>query len=260
MRQRLRHGVSMDDLGITYGIHPVEELLRSNLGSVDHVYFDKDRKNAHLFELMKVCRKERLAYNLVPELKLRQITGSANHQGIAALRSALPYASTEALLGMLAEKNDPLVILPASVEDPGNLGAIVRSAVALGADALLLERKNSAPLGGAAAKSSAGMIEHIPIGRPKNLEAFIGELAQKGFRIIGAEMTGGDPPWSVRFAGPTVLILGGEHRGIPPYLRKQCTGFVSIPMDARAQSLNVSATAAILLYEAARQRADVSGP
>ena len=250
----------MNDDTIIYGIHPVEELLRTRLSTVDHIYFDKEKKNALLFEIMKLCRKERLSYNLVPELKLRQLTGTPNHQGIAALCSVLPYASTESLTEMLARIPNPLLVLPASVEDPGNLGAIIRSAVALGADALLLERKHTAPLGGAAAKSSAGMVEHITIARPKNLEAFIAELAGKGFKIVGAEMKNGKPPSTVTLTGPVVLILGGEHRGIPPYLLKQCTELISIPMNADAQSLNVSASAAILLYEAARQRAGSAEP
>jgi 23S rRNA (guanosine2251-2'-O)-methyltransferase len=209
---------------------------------------------------MKICRKERLAYNLVPELKIRQMTGTANHQGIAALCSVLPYLSAEELLDRLSQTADPLIVLPASVEDPGNLGAIIRSAVALGAHALLLERKHTAPLGGAASKSSAGMVEHIAIARPKNLEAFIALLAEKGFRIVGADMKNGRAPSAVRLTGPVVLILGGEHRGIPPYLQKQCSELISIPMSEQAQSLNVSASAAILLYEAARQRAATAAP
>jgi 23S rRNA (guanosine2251-2'-O)-methyltransferase len=140
------------------------------------------------------------------------------------------------------------------VEDPGNLGSIIRSSVAFGADALLLERKNTAPLNASVAKSSAGMIEHLCIGRPKNLEALVQDFRSKNFAVIGAEMKKGKKPEETDFTGPLILILGGEHRGIPPYLNKLCTGFVSIPMTEKTQSLNVSATASILLYEIARQR------
>jgi len=244
----------MDNDQVIYGIHPVEELLRSRIASVDHVYFEQDRRSAQLFELMKICRRERLVYNQVPEPKMRQITGSLRHQGVAAQCSVLPYVSVESLRQTLSQSSRPLVVLPASIEDPGNLGAIIRSAVALHADAVLLERKHTAPLSAAVSKSSAGMVEHIPICRPKNLEALLGELTAEGYGIIGARMEGGSPPVSVGFTGPLVLVLGGEHRGIPPYLIKLCTGFVSIPMKEVVQSLNVSATAAILLYEIARQR------
>lgn len=239
---------------IIYGIHPVSELLKSRLTSVDHVYFEKGKKGKELFDLMKLCRKERLSYNLVPEARLSYLAGTNRHQGIAASCSVQPYGSIDQLYSIAENKPAPLFVLPASIEDPGNLGAIIRSCVAFGADALLLERKHTAPLTAAVAKSSAGMIEHLPIVKPKNLEAVIEQLVEKGFSVIGAEMTEGDHPRQCNLTGPQVLILGGEHRGIPPYLAKRCTGFVSIPMSAKAQSLNVSATAAVLLYETATQR------
>jgi len=243
---------------IIYGIHPVEELLRTRLTSVDHVYFNKERKNEQTFSLMKICRRERLSYNLVPEMKLRQIAGSSRHQGVAALCSIHPYIPIDRLKVQLSKETNPLVVLPASIEDPGNLGAIIRSCVAMGADALLLERKHTSPLGAAVAKSSAGMVEHIPIARPKNLEAIVADFKNEGYKIIGADMKGGTLPQSTPFTGPLILILGGEHRSIPPYLMKLCTNLVTIPMSDKAHSLNVSASAAILLYEIARQRSTSS--
>jgi len=241
---------------IIYGIHPVSELLKSRLTSVDHVYFEKGKKGKELFELMKFCRKERLSYNLIPEVRLSHLAGTNRHQGIVASCSVQEYGTVEQLYSIAESKPAPLFVLPASIEDPGNLGAIIRSCVAFGADALLLERKHTAPLTAAVAKSSAGMIEHMPIMKPKNLEAVIEHLVEKGFSVIGAEMTRGEHPRQCTFTGPLILVLGGEHRGIPPYLAKQCTGFVSIPMSAKAQSLNVSATTAVLLYEVAAQRVE----
>lgn len=239
---------------IVYGIHPVKELLKSRLTSVDHVYFEKGKKGETLFELMKLCRKERLAYNLLPEVRLRQITGSASHQGIAAACSVRPYLPVESLREKLRNRSQPLMVLPASIEDPGNLGAVIRSAVALEADALLLERKHTAPLSAAVAKSSAGMLEHIDIVRPRNLEGVCRRLIAEGYKMVGADMKKGAAPRATDLTGPLILVIGGEHRGIPPYLSKLCAGFISIPMSSRAQSLNVSATAAILLYEISRQR------
>jgi 23S rRNA (guanosine2251-2'-O)-methyltransferase len=239
---------------VIYGIHPVEELLKTRITSIDHVYFEQDRKSAQLFELLKICRKERLSYNLVPEIRMQQLSGTRRHQGIAAQCSVLPYAEMSDIEAGIAEKNNPLIMVPASIEDPGNLGAIIRSAVAFDVDALLLERKNTAPLNAAVAKSSAGMVEHLSVARPKNLEGIIGDLAEKGYAVIGADMKKGRPPQEIRLTGPVVLVLGGEHRGLPPYLSKVCTDFVSIPMSSTVESLNVSASAAILLYEIARQR------
>ena len=239
---------------VIYGIHPVEELLKTRITSIDHVYFEQDRKSAQLFELLKICRKERLSYNLVPEIRMQQLSGTRRHQGIAAQCSVLPYAEMSDIETRIAEKRSPLIVVPASIEDPGNLGAIIRSAVAFDVDALLLERKNTAPLNAAVAKSSAGMVEHLSVARPKNLEGIIGGLAEKGYAVIGADMKKGRPPQEIRLTGPVILVLGGEHRGLPPYLSKVCTDFVSIPMSSTVESLNVSASAAILLYEIARQR------
>ena len=244
----------MENNQIIYGIHPVEELLRQRLSSVDHVFFEKGRKSSQLFNLMKFCRKERLSYNLVPEMKLRQLTAITHHQGVAAISSVIPYLTIEQLREILDRKPDPIIVLPASIEDPGNLGAIIRSAVAFGADALLLERKHTTPLSPAVAKSSAGAMEHCAIARPKNLEALLAELIAEGFRVIGTDVKRGKIPPAVALTGPLILVLGGEHRGIPPYLLKSCGELISIPMSNETHSLNVAATAAILLYEITRQR------
>jgi 23S rRNA (guanosine2251-2'-O)-methyltransferase len=247
-----------DSPNCVYGIHAVEELLKTRLTAIDHIYFAKERKSTELFELMKLCRKERLAYNLIPEMRIDQICQSSKHQGVAALCSVKEYISPEALKEKVLDKNDALILLPASVEDPGNLGAMIRSAVAFNVDAMILERKNTSPLNASVAKSAVGMIEHMSIARPKNIEALIGEFKEHNFAIIGADAAKGVSPDKLDLKGPVVLVLGGEHRGIPPYLEKACTAFVSIPIASAAQSLNVSAATAVLLYECARQRAEGS--
>ncbi len=239
---------------VIYGIHAVEELLRERLEAIDHVYFDSGKRSVPIFNLMKTCRKERLAYNLVPATRLNQVAGSDNHQGVVAVCSVQPYCSPEELAKKIAGMESPLFVLAASIEDPGNLGALIRSCVAFGADALFLERKHTAPLSPAASKSSAGMVEHLTILRPKNLEGIIRDYAALGFAVIGAHAGKGVAPDTLNLAGPTIIILGGEHRGIPPYLEKLCSAFASIPIDPRAESLNVSAAGAVLLYEAGRQR------
>jgi 23S rRNA (guanosine2251-2'-O)-methyltransferase len=247
----------MDTSTVIYGIHAIEELLASRLESIDHIYFDKTKISAPLFNLMKICRKERLAYNLVPPLKLEQLTGTPKHQGVVAVCSIQPYCTPEELKNRIAGKPSPLFVVAASVEDPQNLGALIRSCVAFGADALFLERKNTAPLSPVVAKTSAGMAGHCTIVRPKNLEGIIREYKDAGFTVAGTHASKGVPPQQIDVTGPTILVLGGEHRGIPPYLEKLCTCFASIPIDKRVPSLNVSAAGAIMLYECQRQRSTV---
>jgi 23S rRNA (guanosine2251-2'-O)-methyltransferase len=238
-----------------YGIHPVEELLSARRRDVERVYFEQDRRSQPLFELLKICRRERMAYSFVPEAKLDALAGTRKHQGVAAFCCARPYDGAEAIDGIILAKAAPLFLVAASIEDPGNLGAIIRSCVCLGADALLLERKNTVPLNASTAKSSAGMLERLKIVKPRNLEGLIKGLADdKNFSVIGAEAQGGFNPSGVDFKKPTVLITGGEHRGIPPYLQRLCAATVTIPMAPEGQSLNASVAVAVLLYEVARQR------
>ncbi len=239
---------------LVYGIHPVEELLATRLESIDHIYFDNAKKSHQLFNLIKICRKERLTYNLVPPTRLDYIANTDKHQGVVALCSIKPYCTVDELKKDIAGKSAPLFMLAASLEDPGNLGAIIRSCVAFGVDALFLERKNTAPLSPAVSKVSAGTIEYLRILRPKNLEGIIGDFAGTGFSVVGTHAEKGLPPSQIDMRGPAIIVLGGEHRGIPPYLEKLCRSFASIPIDKHAQSLNVASAGSIMLYECLRQR------
>lgn len=246
---------SSEPATIIYGIHPVQELIVTKLRQIDRLYFDKDKTSSALFDLVKLARKERLPYQMVPTEKLDYVCGSRDHQGAVAMCSAKEFASAEDLLARIeAKKTAPLLFVPASVEDPRNLGALIRTCVAFGVDAMLLERKNTAPIGATVAKASAGMLEHISLVKPRNLEGLIATLATKKFLVVGAESGATNKPQDVDMRGPVIVVTGGEHRGLPPYLAKQCTHFVGIPIVEPTTSLNVSAAASIMLYECARQR------
>ncbi|MBD3243572.1 MAG: 23S rRNA (guanosine(2251)-2'-O)-methyltransferase RlmB, partial [Chitinivibrionales bacterium] len=235
--------------GVVYGIHPVGELLRQRPDEVERVYFLQGRQSPALFDLLKQCRRRRLPYQMVPRQRLDQLSGDGVHQGVAALCAVREYTPFETILAELDSKREPgLLLVPASVSDPHNLGSIVRSCVGFGVDAILLEKGNTAPLTDTVAKSSAGMLEHAAICRPRSLEAAIDELKGRGFRVVGADVGAKKAPEAVPFSGPIVLIVGGEHSGIPPYLAKRCDERVRIPLDPRAESLNVSVACGILLY------------
>jgi 23S rRNA (guanosine2251-2'-O)-methyltransferase len=247
-------GSHRDASTVVYGIHAVQSLLGTRLESVDHIYIDKEKRSALLFELIKLCRRERLTYNLVPCARLDAIAGTDKHQGIVAVCSVKPYCSIETLRKKTRSVRRPLFVLAASIEDPHNLGALVRTCAAFDADALFLERRNTAPLSHAVAKASAGALERLAILRPRNLEGIIREYAAEGFAIIGLHAGSGEPLSAIDLTGPLVMILGGEHRGIPPYLERLCTCFATIPIAQNVQSLNVSAAGAVALYECSRQR------
>ncbi len=240
---------------VIYGIHAVEELIEARRNEIERIYVVQDKSGGKPFEILKYARKLKIPCQVLPEERLDNLTRSRKHQGVAALCSQKPYEEIADLRKRLSQKESaPLILLPASVEDPGNMGAIIRSAVALGVDAILLERKRSVPINATVSKTSAGMVEHMALVKPRNLEGEIEQFIEEGYEVIGS--MGGDfeSPDKIDFTKPTIIVTGGEHKGIPPYLQKRCTNFTAIPMSEKAESFNVSNAAAIVLYEAARQR------
>ena len=240
---------------VIYGIHAVEELITRRINEIERVFFDAERTKGNIFNLLKHCKKSKLPYQCVPVKRLDQMAGTIKHQGVVAICTVKPFEDITSLLQRLEDTTSPPILLvPASLEDPRNLGALIRTSVAFGVNALLLERKNTTPLNATVAKSSAGMLEYMPVVRPPNLEKVIKELAIKGFSIIGAVAGADKKPHHIDLSEPLVIIMGGEHRGIPPYLKKLCTDFAGIPIIKKAKSLNVSVAASIMLYECIKQR------
>jgi 23S rRNA (guanosine2251-2'-O)-methyltransferase len=238
-----------------HGIHPVKELVRTRPHEIDRIYIARAKESPALFGLLKEAKKLHLPYQLVPAKKIDFITKTKKNQGIAALCTIRPYNTIKEVYRKIeTSRHAPLICIPASVEDPNNLGAIIRSCAAFDVDALLLERKHTAPFSASVAKSSAGAVEHLTIARPHNLEKVVADFKHKGFVVVGADMHAKQSVWLAEYTTPLIFIIGGEHRAIPPYLSKQCSCRVSIPLAKSVQSLNVSAATAILLYECSRQR------
>jgi 23S rRNA (guanosine2251-2'-O)-methyltransferase len=240
---------------VVTGINAVEGLLQTRPNQIERVYFAKEMRSERLFVLIKECKRMKIHYQIVPVHRIELETRSTRHQGIAAFCSLKQFVSLEVLQEAVAKSTIPaLFIVAASVEDPGNLGALIRSAVAFGVHGLILERKNTVSLNATVARASAGMLEHLPIAKPTNLESTLESLIAAGYQVVGAQSEAQKFPTQLTFTGPTVLIVGGEHRGIPIYLQKKCSDFARIPTSPTVPSLNLSAAASVLLYEIARQR------
>lgn len=237
-----------------YGIYAVEELVKKNRQSIDKIYFNDKNKTGKLFELLKIVKKEKISYACIPEQKLDKMSNRFPHQGVVAFRTVRPYDDEKKLWEIIETNENPLFILPAGIEDPGNLGAIIRSASAFGVSAILFERKGVVPLNGTVAKTSVGTIENAVLIKPDNLESVVQKLKLSGVQVIGADGRGEIAPENVNFTKPTLIITGGEHDGIPPYLTKLCDNIVAIPMAKEVESLNVSVAMGILLYETTRQK------
>jgi 23S rRNA (guanosine2251-2'-O)-methyltransferase len=185
-----------------------------------------------------------------PAEELERLCGSVDHQGVVAEVDPYPYADPVQLL----RGEDALLVALDQVQDPRNLGAACRSAEVAGAAGLVIPERRSAEVTAVVCKASAGAVEHLAVGRVRNLADWLAEAKQAGFWIWGADADATQPPWDADLSGPTVLVLGGEGKGIRPRVASACDGLVALPQRGRVDSLNVSAAATALLFEAVRQR------
>jgi 23S rRNA (guanosine2251-2'-O)-methyltransferase len=184
---------------------------------------------------------------------LEQLCGSPDHQGVVAEVDPYPYVDPNALL----RREGALLLALDQVQDPRNLGAVCRSAEFAGAAGVVIPDRRSAEITAVACKASAGAVEHLDIARVRNLADWLAEAKTANFWIWGADANAAQPPWKADLSGPTVLVLGGEGKGIRPRVAAACDGLVALPKLGRIDSLNVSAAASALLSEATRQRSSL---
>jgi 23S rRNA (guanosine2251-2'-O)-methyltransferase len=182
--------------------------------------------------------------------ELDRLAGAYDHQGLVAEVEPYRYADAEHLL----EREDALVLALDQIQDPGNLGAICRSAEVAGASGVVVPARGAAPVTGAVARASAGAVEHLPIARVTNLANYLRDAKQRGAWVYGAEAGAGEDYTSPDYGGRVVLVLGSEGKGLRPRVRDTCDALVALPVRGRIGSLNVSAATAVLLYEVLRQR------
>jgi 23S rRNA (guanosine2251-2'-O)-methyltransferase len=188
--------------------------------------------------------------------ELERLAGSPDHQGVVAEVDPFPYADPAALLA----GEEPLLVALDQVQDPRNLGAVCRSAEVAGAAGVAICERRAAEVTAAACKASAGAVEHLPVARVRNLADWLGQAKEAGLWVWAASADGERAPWDVDLGGGVVLVLGGEGKGIRPRVASACDGTVALPQRGRLGSLNVSAAATALLFEAVRQRADPPRP
>lgn len=182
--------------------------------------------------------------------ELERLCGSPDHQGVVAEVEPYPYAGSAELL----KRENALLVALDQVQDPRNLGAVARSAEAAGAAGLIVPERRSAAVTAVACKASAGAVEHLAIAHVRNLADWLAEAKEAGFWIWGADAEAKQAPWGADLSGPTVLVLGGEGKGLRPRVASACDGLIALPQRGKIDSLNVSAAAAALLFEAVRQR------
>ncbi len=250
-RPKAEPGQAGEDMII--GRNAVLEAIKSGR-EIDTVYVAKGERNGSVGMIIGKARESGFVIKETDRRKLDAMCGGANHQGIAARAAAHEYAEIDDMLAAAREKSEePFLIILDEIEDPHNLGAIIRSADACGAHGVIIPKRRGAALTYAVGKVSAGAIEYVPVARVPNLARTIDELKEKGFWIYGADMNG--ERWdTLDYGGAVALVIGNEGRGISRLVREKCDYIVSLPMKGKINSLNASVAAGILMYEVIKHR------
>lgn len=241
--------------GLIVGRNPVMEALKSGK-ALDTIYVNENA-GGNIGAITRIARERGIVIKNVSDQKLTQMCGGASHQGIIASGACAEYVSVEDILAISKKKGTaPFIIICDEIEDPHNLGAIIRTAEAAGADGIIIPKRRSASLNATVFKTSAGAASWLPVARVANLGAAIDELKKNGIWIYGTDASGENYS-DTSFTGPIGLVIGSEGFGMGRLIRDKCDFLVKLPMYGKITSLNASVAAGIFMYEAVRQRAAV---
>jgi 23S rRNA (guanosine2251-2'-O)-methyltransferase len=246
--------VTASDLPV-FGRHPVLELLRADSRRVEEIAILGEGRGPALQELLSLAKERGVKVSFRTREQLTAMAGTPHHQGVVARAAGATYHTVDDLLAIPAERGEPAFFIALDqVQDPRNLGAVLRSAEATGAHGVLVPKHHAAGLTGAAAKSAVGAAEIVPVARVTNLVQTLEAMKKSGVWVMGATTAGGKAPWDVDLAGSICLVLGGEAEGLRPLVARTCDVLMTLPMRGRLGSVNVSAAAAVICFEVLRQR------
>jgi 23S rRNA (guanosine2251-2'-O)-methyltransferase len=235
-------------VAVLCGINPVVEALRA-ARPLERVLVAQGAGGPRLQEIIDLARRQSIPVRFEPRNALERLAGTSAHQGVIALGSAKKYAGLEELQG-----GELLVVLD-GVEDPHNLGAIIRTAHAAGASAVVIPERRAVGVTDVVAKAAAGALEHLPIVRVGNINRALEDLKERGYWIYGLDERGPEDYARVQYGAPAALVFGGEGHGLHEQVRKHCDLLVRIPVAGKISSLNVSVAAGVVLFEWKRRRA-----
>ena len=244
---------------VLYGLHPVEEALRAGSRRLDHVRFARERRDERLDRLIELCKKNGVRVSIEPREQLTRLAQTDAHQGVLAVVRERRMLSIEDFIASDREGYKFFLALD-GVEDPHNLGALLRTAEGAGVDGVVLPERRSASVTATVAKTSAGASEHIPIARVTNLVRALEQMKQKNMWVIGLDERGTPDYTDFDFKTDVVLVLGREGAGLHDLVKKTCDHLLRIPMAGQISSLNVSVAGAVVMYEAMRQRRQGAAP
>lgn len=230
-------------------LNPLLETLQSSPRRINKIFIQKERHQKKISEIIHQARVKKIPYVLVPKQRLDRL--AENHQGVVAFLSPKEFSSLD---NIMTEAEMPFLVLLDGVEDPQNLGAIIRAAEGAGVDGIILPERRSVGLTEAVSKVSAGALEHMKIARVKNLASTLDDLKKQGVWLVGAESGQKEYWYEFDYNLPVGLVLGSEGRGLRPLVRKKCDKILSIPLLGQLNSLNVAAAASVFIFEVVRQR------
>jgi len=236
-----------------YGINAVTEALKARVRAFEWVGMAKERHDIRLQRLIEDCRRLSVPVRFLQRTELDRMAGNAAHQGVVAVTSAKQYSDLDDVVGAKRGEYSLVVVLD-GVEDPHNLGAILRTADAAGADGIVIPERRAASVTGIVTKVSAGASEHLPIAKVTNIARSVEELKDRNIWTVGLDEHGKQTYDALDYKMDCALVLGAEGKGLHHLVKKKCDFLVSIPMLGKVSSLNVSVAAGVVLYEIVRQR------
>lgn len=242
----------MENKNMLFGLRPIIEAIEAGR-QIEKVYLKKGADGVLLGELAELCRQRRIRVQWVPVEKLNRLA-QGNHQGAVALTASIEYVGLHELLESIPEDETPLLVVLDGVTDVRNFGAIARSAECAGAHGLIAPLKNSAPVNAEAIRASAGALTTIPVCRVGSIRNTIKTLQAEGFQVVAATEKSRKLLYDADLRRPTALVMGAEETGISKEVLKLCDEQLAIPLIGHIESLNVSAAAAVMLFEVVRQR------
>ena len=234
------------------GRNAVKEALKAGR-SIQRILVSDDKIKTGLSDIVGLAKSKGVEVRPTPVKQMNRYETDVPHQGVIAFVNAVEFKDLGEVLQESNHEN-PLLILTDGVEDPHNMGAIIRTAECVGATAVLIPKRHNAPINATVAKTSAGAVEQIPLVQVGNVTQTIKQLQKQGFWVLGADMEGDRTLYEADLTIPTVLVIGNEGKGISRVVKEACDFLVTIPMYGNLNSLNASVAAAILMYEAVRQR------
>ena len=252
-REHVERTEVQEVVDFVFGRHAVVEALQTP-DRVNRVFIQEGTSGRDAAKVIELAREKGIQVQTVPKTKIEDLVGNAVHQGLVASIAAYEYADLEDVFKKAEEKGeDPFIVILDGVEDPHNLGSILRTADATGVHGIIIPKRRSASLTATVAKASTGAIEHVPVVRVTNLTQTIEQLKARGIWVFGTDMNGTDyRKWNT--SGPLAIVMGNEGKGVSRIVKESVDEMVTIPMVGHVQSLNASVASALMMYEVFRNR------